>query len=144
MAPSYSEDRRTALCEWLTANGVEPKNVPINSDLTIATDEHGARTVHYEEYALDSTGSRYIDERLQHAARVRRSAPLVAEPPEWWEPYEKPSREQLLESVDRVRALHRKNENTGDCEYCSARDYPNYSVPHPCDTIQALEEKAGS
>jgi hypothetical protein len=42
-------------------------------------------------------------------------------------------------AIDRVRALHRRNENTGECEYCSARDYPTYAVPHPCDTVRALD-----
>ncbi|MFF8679525.1 hypothetical protein ACF07F_16600 [Streptomyces sp. NPDC015237] len=45
-------------------------------------------------------------------------------------------------AVARARALHRRNEHTGDCEHCSARDYPNYAVPHPCDTVRALGEPA--
>lgn len=48
----------------------------------------------------------------------------------------------LTRAVARVRALHRRNENTGDCEHCSARDYPGYSVPHPCDTVRALQSAA--
>lgn len=48
-------------------------------------------------------------------------------------------REQLLAAVDRVRALHVRNANTGDCEHCSERDYPDYAVPHPCPTIRALD-----
>jgi hypothetical protein len=42
-------------------------------------------------------------------------------------------------AIARVRVLHRRNENTGECEYCSARDYPTYAVPHPCDTVRALD-----
>ncbi|MFE3031543.1 hypothetical protein ACFXKY_07830 [Streptomyces canus] len=42
-------------------------------------------------------------------------------------------------ATERVRALHRRNEHTGDCEHCSAGDYPDYSVPYPCPTIRALE-----
>jgi hypothetical protein len=42
-------------------------------------------------------------------------------------------------AVDRVRALHCRNEHTGDCEHCSERDYPDYAVPHPCPTIRALD-----
>lgn len=41
-------------------------------------------------------------------------------------------------AIERVLALHPRNENTGDCQYCSARDYPDYAVPHPCDTVSAL------
>lgn len=44
-------------------------------------------------------------------------------------------------ATERVRALHHRNEHTGDCEHCSAGDYPNYSVPHPCPTIRALDEE---
>ncbi|HEX5567685.1 MAG TPA: hypothetical protein VFY14_12300 [Streptomyces sp.] len=43
-----------------------------------------------------------------------------------------------LTALDRVRALHVRNQNTGDCEHCSERDYPNYAVPWPCPTIHAL------
>lgn len=42
-------------------------------------------------------------------------------------------------AVRRVRELHRRNANTGDCEHCSERDYPDYAVPHPCPTIAALD-----
>jgi len=42
-------------------------------------------------------------------------------------------------AIARVRALHRRNENTGECEYCSFRDYPTYAVPFPCDTVRALD-----
>jgi hypothetical protein len=41
----------------------------------------------------------------------------------------------------RVRALHHRNENTGDCEHCSEHDYPDYAVPWPCPTIAALDPK---
>ncbi|MFD9444973.1 hypothetical protein [Streptomyces sp. NPDC060001] len=46
-------------------------------------------------------------------------------------------------AVERARKLHRRNDHTGDCEYCSARDYPDYSVPYPCDTVQALDGQPG-
>jgi hypothetical protein len=42
-------------------------------------------------------------------------------------------------AIARVRVLHRRNENTGECEYCSFRDYPTYAVPFPCDTVRALD-----
>jgi hypothetical protein len=43
-------------------------------------------------------------------------------------------------AIARVRALHRRNDNTGDCEHCSERDYPDYAVSYPCLTITALDE----
>ncbi|MFJ3097385.1 hypothetical protein [Streptomyces hydrogenans] len=51
-----------------------------------------------------------------------------------------PATDQARASLDRVRALHARNEPTGDCEECSQRDYPDYSVPHPCPTIRALDD----
>lgn len=47
--------------------------------------------------------------------------------------------DELGAATDRVRALHRRNANTGTCEHCSEHDYPNYAVPHPCPTITALD-----
>ncbi|MGW5003295.1 hypothetical protein ACWEP8_37205 [Streptomyces hydrogenans] len=41
-------------------------------------------------------------------------------------------------AIARVRAVHVRNGYTGDCEHCSAGDYPNYAVPNPCPTIRAL------
>lgn len=43
--------------------------------------------------------------------------------------------------VDRVRELHVRNRHTGSCEHCSAGDYPDYDVPWPCPTIDALENR---
>ncbi|MFD5002187.1 hypothetical protein ACFWMV_04695 [Streptomyces mutabilis] len=48
--------------------------------------------------------------------------------------------ERAEAAIERVRTLHRRNEHTGDCEHCSARDYPDYSVRHPCATVRALDE----
>ena len=48
--------------------------------------------------------------------------------------------EQAESAIVRVRALHKRNEHTGDCEHCSARDYPDYAVPWRCPTIAALDE----
>ncbi|MFB7278082.1 hypothetical protein ACFCZV_13320 [Streptomyces hydrogenans] len=48
--------------------------------------------------------------------------------------------EQAEAAIERVRALHTRSPNTGDCNHCSERDYPDYAVPHPCPTIRALDE----
>lgn len=50
-----------------------------------------------------------------------------------------PSYEALLVALEGIHALHRRNQNNGVCEYCSARDYPDYEVPWPCETIRALK-----
>lgn len=51
---------------------------------------------------------------------------------------ERPTREQLLQASAAVHGLHVRNPNSGTCEHCSERDYPNYEVTWPCPTIQAL------
>ncbi|MFC8008684.1 helix-turn-helix domain-containing protein [Streptomyces cinereoruber] len=48
-------------------------------------------------------------------------------------------RDNALEGTARIRALHSRNEHTGTCEECSKRDYPDYAVPYPCPTIEALD-----
>jgi hypothetical protein len=50
--------------------------------------------------------------------------------------------ERAEAAITRARALHRRNANTGDCEHCSERDYPDYAVAYPCPTIRALDEPA--
>jgi hypothetical protein len=50
-----------------------------------------------------------------------------------------PTYEALLIALEGLHALHRRNENSGVCEHCSARDYPDYDVPWPCETIRALK-----
>ncbi|WP_446458616.1 hypothetical protein [Streptomyces rochei] len=142
MAQSWPEDRRKAICAWLTANGINPDHVPRDADLYIEPARDGdlytGRYLHYEAFHLNAAGHRHADERGLNAAIERRRTPLLIDPPDWWEPYRKPTRDQLLDVLTKIRALHRQNENTGDCEHCSERDYPDYSVPWPCPTIRIL------
>jgi hypothetical protein len=137
MAIQTDWSRRTELCDWLTANGIAPNTVPIDGDLLIVDTEDG-RTIRYETFVRAKTGAKVMDPRGSEAYETH-TVPLKTEPPAWFEPYEKPTREQLLTAADRVRALHPRNENTGECEYCSARDYPTYAVSFPCDTVRALD-----
>lgn len=137
------DSRRKELCDWLTANHIEPRDVPLRGDLTVDTVD-GQRVIRYEAFVLTDDGRQIEDPRWEGvggAAVERRSVPLLVEPPDWWEPYEKPTRPTLLAAVERVRALHVRNANTGNCEHCSERDYPDYSVIHPCPTIRATEEQ---
>jgi len=137
MAKLLPDSRLEALRAWLTANNIDPMNVWRDGVLTVVT-KNDQRVIVYEAFDLTPDGKRQMDERGQHVAVKRCETPLLVEPPDWWQPYEKPTREQLLEAADRVRKLHIENAHTGDCEYCSLRDYPDYSVPYPCDTVQAL------
>ncbi|MGW2209939.1 hypothetical protein [Streptomyces sp. NPDC001781] len=97
--PDLTEDRRAALLTWLTANGIHPRNIPANGDLTIETTEQG-RVILYEAFVRDERGAILLNDRGTGPARVFRRTPLVVDPPDGWEPYEKPTREQLAETVD--------------------------------------------
>jgi hypothetical protein len=138
MAKHPLHSRRESIFAWLTANGINPSHVPQDADITIS-EGTGGRLLRCEVFDLTPDGQRQLDERGEKVAVTVVAAPLKVEPPTWWQPYIKPTRDQLLAAADRVRALHRRNENTAECEYCSARDYPDYAVPFPCDTIKALE-----
>jgi hypothetical protein len=137
MAKHPAGNRRVAICAWLTDNGINPRDVPQDAEITISEGTAG-RFLNCEVYVRDKDGHLQADERGQHVATTFVHVPLKTEPPEWWEPYEKPTRDELLAAVERLHALHRRNENTGECEYCSARDYPDYAVAWPCETIRAL------
>lgn len=109
MAIQTDWGRRDALCDWLTANGINPADVPIDGDLTIV-DTNDGRAIRVEVELRSEDGRVLLDEREHQAAREVRTVPLLVEPPDWWEPYEKPTRPVLLAAVERVRktvaALH--------------------------------------
>lgn len=138
MAKHPADSRREAVCAWLTANGINPNHVPNDADMAIRTIDDESRVIAYEAFVVSEDGHPQADQSGTGVARVARTVPLLVDPPEWWEPYEKPTRDQLLAVVGRVHALHRRNEHTGDCEHCSQHDYPDYSVSWPCATVQAL------
>ncbi|GAA3153462.1 hypothetical protein ACFQ0X_43885 [Streptomyces rectiviolaceus] len=99
------DDRRKALRAWLTANGIRPRDVPINADLYLAPGPGGTPHIHYEAFHLTSDGHQQVDERRQRAAIERRTTPLLVEPPAWWEPHRKPTRDQLLTLMASLRKL---------------------------------------
>jgi len=91
-----TEDRQAAICAWLTANNINPSDIPQDADLTIRSQPDGTRFIHYEAYIRDTTtGGIIATERRDGPTIERRTAQLVVEPPAWWEPFEKPTREQL-------------------------------------------------
>lgn len=104
MATDPVQDRRQALCDWLTANGIDADRVPQWSDLYIDTDDSGARTLHFELFDTDDNGRRVLNERGDQAAVRDAMAPLLVEPPAWWQPHRKPTREQLLQQLAAARA----------------------------------------
>ncbi|WP_307621697.1 hypothetical protein [Streptomyces sp. V3I7] len=64
------------MADWLRANGIDPRDVPIEGPIAI---EHGR--IRYAALLHDEAGRRYQDPSTGHAAREVRSAPLVVEPP---------------------------------------------------------------
>lgn len=109
-------DMRAQVCDWLTTLDVDPNHVPITSDLYIETGAAG-RELHYEAYVLNATGHRIPDER-GNALVERRAVPLSVEPPEHWQPFRKPTLEQVTAERDEARAalaaLHEGEEPDGD------------------------------
>jgi len=140
MAKTPAGTRRVAIAAWLTANGINPGDVSTDAEITIDNGPTG-RFLRCEVYDRTPDGHLQTDERGTNVATVFVNVPLKEEPPEWWREYVKPTRDDLLAAVERVHALHRRNENTGECEYCSMRDYPDYAVAWPCETVRALTGK---
>jgi hypothetical protein len=133
-----STNRREAYAAWLTANNINPAHVLLDADVYIETGTDGTRHIVYEACHLDDQGRRQVDERGTGVAVERRTTPLLVDPPDWWEPYRKPTRDQLLEAVDRIRALHRHWEaDPGHCAHC--QDGMGTPLRWPCPTIRALE-----
>lgn len=133
MAVQTDLGRRTALCDWLTANGIEPNAVPVDGDLTIIDTDEG-RAIRVEVFVRTEDGKLALDERGVDVAMEVRTVPLVVEPPEWWTPYEKPTREQLLAVIERVRKLHhgpRTERHGSGCVQCG--------IVWPCPTARALD-----
>lgn len=79
-----TEEERLALCEWLTANGIDPNIVPLReADLRI-DEKDGQRVILYTEFVRDElTGDILADPDNQQAVTSSASAPCLVEPPEW-------------------------------------------------------------
>ena len=91
---------RQDICDWLTALGVDPNAVPIDTDMAIRPDGDGGRALHYEAFVTNTEGRKVINQQGTDCLVERRSVPLTVEPPEHWQPYEKPTREQLQQQLD--------------------------------------------
>lgn len=100
----YLSERQEATAAWLDANGIPARNVPLDADITIEDTPDG-RTLRCEVFHLTADGHRQVDEHGQRIAIVFVTVPLRTEPPEWWQPHVKPTRDDLLDTVDKLRAL---------------------------------------
>lgn len=92
-------NRRQELAAWLEANGITPRDVLMGADMTIEDGPDG-RVIRCEVCDLDADGRRQLDDTGTGVATKFVTTPLVKEPPEWWEPRVKPTREQLLEGEE--------------------------------------------
>lgn len=95
------EPRRTELCAWLTANGIEPGDVPADADMTIDKGPTG-RFIRCEVFDRTRDGKLQVDAHGENVATMVINVPLAVEPPVWWTPYEKPTREQLAATLREV------------------------------------------
>ncbi len=77
-----SEARRLTICDWLTANGINPNAVPLHSNLHVDTKPNGDRVICYQVFVTEE--GRPVAAYSSKAIRVDREAPLVVEPPETW------------------------------------------------------------
>lgn len=102
--PQPTPNRREALCAWLTANGIRPNDVPQDADMTISEGTAG-RFLCCEVFDRSPDGHIQVDERGNKAAIKVVAVPLAVEPPDWWEPYEKPTRDELLRMIGELRHL---------------------------------------
>jgi hypothetical protein len=108
-----SGDRRQAVCAWLEANGINPSDVPLDADMTISEGTAG-RFLCCEVFELSPAGHRMVDERGKNAAVTTVAVPLQVEPPTWWKPHQKPTREDLLATLQRVQQLAERWKHTAD------------------------------
>lgn len=114
MATMPTKSHHEAVCEWLTANGISPKQIPRHGDLTIQTNNDGTRVIAYEAFVLTEDGRLQVDERNERPLVEKRTTPLVVEPPERWEPYEKPTRDHLMTVLDGVQKATEQTAPGGD------------------------------
>ncbi|MFD7995460.1 hypothetical protein [Streptomyces mexicanus] len=113
MSKDLTESRREAVCAWLTANGIDPRDVPQDADITIDQGATG-RFLRCEVFDRGPDGHIKVDERGKKPAILVINVPLKVEPPDWWEPHVKPTRDQLLAILERVQQLAERWKYTGD------------------------------
>ena len=78
-----TEEERIALCEWLTANGIDPKTVPLHSSFSVLEDA-GAKVIHYQECVLTADGRKQVDPEDNESVWIRdATAPCTVDPPAW-------------------------------------------------------------
>lgn len=92
--PTIADDqqRRTELFDWLRANGIEPNDIPIDSEVTVEPGDCGSAVRHthvirHAVYLRNEHGHHYLadpDHPEKGAAREERALPLVVPLPDTW------------------------------------------------------------
>jgi hypothetical protein len=81
--PYPTEEERQALCEWLSANGITPGNVPIESTFTIVESSEGRRLIHYTKVVRDERTGNIMAGEDGYPVTRDASAPCLVDPPPW-------------------------------------------------------------
>ncbi|MER5559672.1 hypothetical protein ABT071_13810 [Streptomyces sp. NPDC002506] len=65
------------IAAWLTANGIDPRDVPLDSELTTDTGPDGTRTIRYTTYVRDTQTGYIVASRYGTPEIQRREVPLL-------------------------------------------------------------------
>ncbi|MGW8988702.1 hypothetical protein ACWGRF_02005 [Streptomyces zhihengii] len=109
--PDAPPEYRTSIAEWLTALSLTIGDIPASSDLYI-TGTGDARTLHYE-VCIRGTDGRFLLDLDGEPIAEQRTTPVTVEPPQHWQPRQRPTREQLLAAVERARVIADELTQTG-------------------------------
>lgn len=80
----FGTHRHAEFLSWLKANGIDPEDVPTNTEITVETGTGGDRVIHYTAFLRNEDGAKYLDEATGDAAHKERTAPVQVEPPMHW------------------------------------------------------------
>ncbi|MEV6079672.1 hypothetical protein AB0L80_31855 [Streptomyces sp. NPDC052069] len=72
---------REEIAAWLTANGITPGDVPLNSHISIGSDSNGAPVIRYTAL-LRRDGHLYLNDEGTGPASEQRETPMLTAPPE--------------------------------------------------------------
>lgn len=83
MSPDFDTEQHAELLAWLRANGIDPADVPFNSEIAIEpASRKGAQLIRHTVYLRDETGHKYLAPATGDAAQEERTVPLVIAPPD--------------------------------------------------------------
>ncbi|MGW2740664.1 hypothetical protein ACWC4D_41550 [Streptomyces sp. NPDC001288] len=138
MVTSSADDRREAVCAWLTANDIRPADVLVDADITIEDSPNG-QVLRVEVFDLTPDGHKQLDQTGQLVATKFVTVPLKAQPPEWWQPQVKPTRDQLMAAIAKAAPSIRRAllKLPAECRYHGDQiepHQPSYGREACCDT----------